>query len=384
MSLNPRTFGPIGRRTAGALACLLVAAGAGRCLGQSEEFVLDPNDRWARAQDLDPASDASQLLEARKALLNDDPARAKLLADRFLDSRPLSPLRADALLIRGDAKVALGDEYEALFDYEEIARKYSGSEAFVTALEREFAIAKEYAAGRRRKFFGTLRIVSTYNDAQELLIRIQERLPGSELAEQAGMALADFYFDNRELALAADAYDLFTQNYPKSPSLTKARLRLIYSYLAAFKGPEYDGTGLLEAKSRLRDLQVTDPSLAQEIGADAILVRVYESEATKLLATADWYWQRDDAISAELFIRRIIRQYPDSVACLDALRVIPKVLERLPASVIKGAPDYRALRAAKLNVPWETTPPPLTPASPADGGDDGAGVAPTADMEGAT
>jgi outer membrane assembly lipoprotein YfiO len=342
-----------------ALAAMLLATSSS-AFAQSEAFTLDQSDRWARTGELDPASDEAQLLEARRALLDNDPSRAKLLADRFLASRPLSPLRAEAFLIRGDAKFALDDEYEALFDYEEIARRYAGSEVFVAALEREYTIAKLYAGGLRRRFFGTFRVVSTYDDAQELLIRIQERLPGSELAEQAGMTLADFYFDNRELSLAADAYDLFIQNYPKSPNITKARLRLIYSYLAGFKGPDYDATGLIEAKSRLRDLQVTQPSLAQDIGAEAILVRIYESEASKLLSTADWYWRANDAISAELFIRRLVKQYPDSVATLDALRVIPRVIAKLPQSVIRGAPDYRALRAAKLGIEWDTIPESVT------------------------
>jgi outer membrane assembly lipoprotein YfiO len=344
-------------RSIAAVSVAALVALAPQALAQ-QEFRLDEGDRWRATREVDPGSDEGQIIEMRRALDAGDPSRAFNLAKRFIESRPLSPLRAEALLARGDATLALGDEYKALFDYEEIARRYAGSEVFVTALEREFEIAKLYAAGLRRKFFGTFRIVSTYDDAQELLIRIQERLPGSELAERAGLALADFYFANRDLTLAAEAYDLFIQNYPRSQNVTKARLRLIYSYLAAFKGPEYDGTGLFEAKARLRDMQVTDPSLAEQIGADAILVRVYESEAAKLLATADWYWQAGDAISAELFLRRIIKQYPDSVAALDALRVAPQVLEKLPKTILRGAPDYQALRAARLGVAWDVMPPP--------------------------
>jgi outer membrane assembly lipoprotein YfiO len=346
---------PPARLFAASLALAVALTGA--AFSQSQEFKLDGSDRWRETREIDPMSDEGQILSMRKALEANDPGRARTLADRFIESRPLSPLRAEALLVRADALYALDDEYNALFDYEEICRRYAGSEVFVTALEREFEIAKMYAAGRKRKFFGTFRIVSTYEDAQELLIRIQERLPGSELAERAGLELADFYFNNRELTLAAEAYDLFLENYPKSQHVTKAQLRLIYSYIAAFKGPSYDLTGLLEAKSRLRSLQVTDPALSQQIGADAILVRVYESEATKLLTTADWYWKTGDAISAELFLRRIVKQYPDSVACLDALRVIPEVLAKLPESVVRGAPDYRAIRATKLGIGWEDDAP---------------------------
>ena len=56
----------------------------------------------------------------------------------FLERYPLSRYRPDALLIRGDAIRAAGDEYEALFDYEEIARRYAGSDVFIPTLEREY------------------------------------------------------------------------------------------------------------------------------------------------------------------------------------------------------------------------------------------------------
>jgi outer membrane protein assembly factor BamD (BamD/ComL family) len=338
------------------LGCALWLALASPASGQVQEFKLDGSDRWTETKEIDPVSDEGQIMAMRQALEAKDHGRARNLADRFIEARPLSPLRAEALLVRADATYGLDDEYNALYDYEEVCRRYAGSEVFVTALEREFEIAVAYAKGKKRKFFGTFRLLSAYEDAQELLIRIQERLPGSELAEKAGLALADFYFDNRELTLAAEAYDLFLENYPKSKHVTKAQLRLIYSYIAAFKGPLYDLTGLIEAKTRLRSLQVTDPALAEQVGADAILVRVYESEAAKLLTTADWYWKTGDAISAELFIRRIIKQYPHSVACLDALRVIPEVFAKLPESIARGAPNYRAMREAKLGVAWEVTP----------------------------
>jgi outer membrane protein assembly factor BamD (BamD/ComL family) len=201
-----------------------------------------------------------------------------------------------------------------------------------------------YAAGLKRKFWGTFRIVNTDDDAQEILIRIQERLPGSALAEKAGMSLADFYYDRRDMELAADAYDLFVQNYPRSSLVDKARLRLIAAYCSGYKGPEFDARGLAEASIKLRELQATEPLLAKQIGAEAILLRVYESEADKRLTTANWYWTTGDPISAEREIRAMVKKYPRSVATLQALRVIDDVLAKLPESVRRTAPDYAAIR----------------------------------------
>lgn len=338
------------------IAALAALSAATLCFAQSERFVLDALDRWKKVADVDPSSEEAQLLAARRALLDGEATRAKNLANAFIERYPLSRYRPDALLIRGDATLAEGDEYEALFDYEEIARRYAGSEVFIPTLERELEIATAYAKGLKKRFFGTIRIIDSSEEAQELLIRIQERLPGSELAERAGMELSDFYFNRREMMMAAESYRLFIENYPRSAQVTKARMRLIYAYIAGFRGPEYDASGLLEARAKLRSLQALQPGLAQQIGAPAILSRIEESEAAKFLSTASWYLEVNDPISAEQSIRRLVQRHPTSIATLEALRIVPEVLQKCPESVARNAPDYRAMRRALLKVEWDETP----------------------------
>ncbi|MFM7807137.1 MAG: outer membrane protein assembly factor BamD, partial [Planctomycetota bacterium] len=211
------------------------------------------------------------------------------------------------------------------------------------------------------KFFGTFRMLEAGDDGQEILIRIQERLPGSELAEEAGMELADYYFRIRDMSLAADAYDLFTQHYPRSRQVVKARLRLIYSYYAQFKGPEFEGKGLEEATARIKQLQADEPAVAQKIGSDALLVRIYESEAARLRSQAEWYMRVQDWIAAELTIRSLVKRYPDSIATIEALRIVPEVLERLPVDVVKQCPDYAALRKTIVGVDAGAEPTGIAP-----------------------
>ncbi len=329
----------------GVMAWVLMLGG-GVAVAQ-DEYVLGEDDAWQK-ESPEPGTESAQVLQARRALALGEPERARALAGAFIDRFPSSPFRADMLLVRGDALVEMGDEYEALFDYEAIAREHSGSAVFVTALEREYDIAVAYAHGLRRKLYGTIRVLDASEDAQELLIRIQERLPGSRLAEDAGDQLADFYFRRAEMRLAADAYDLFIQNYPRSDRIEKARARLIEAYLASYRGPRYDDAGLRDARRRLENLRAVQPSTAQRLGADALLVRIKESEARKLLVTAQWYLSIDDPISCEQYLRRVVTRYPDTVAMLDTLRLAPSVLARMPAGIAATAPDYRTLAEAML------------------------------------
>ena len=312
-----------------------------------QDFTLGPDDAWTR-ETPEPGTPAARILNARRALALGEPERARALATAFLDRFPSAPGRAEMFLVRGDALVEMGDEYDALFDYEAIARQHPGSEVFVQALEREYDIAVAYANGLRRKFFGTIRIIDASEDAQELLIRIQERLPGSRLAEDAGMTLADFYFRRAEMRLAADAYDLFIMNYPRSNRIQKARQRLIQAYMASYRGPRHDASGLRDARRRLQSMQRLRPAAAQRLGAESLIVRIDESEARKLLVTAQWYLSINDPISAEIYIRQVVERHPDTVAALDALRLAPEIISRMPASIAARTPDYRLLAEALL------------------------------------
>lgn len=370
---------------ASSLASILRAASSGRAAmvlalaigattapaAAQETRTLDESDAWQGPVE-DPTVAVAQLSQAKQALARGDSGRALNLVEAWLERYPTHPLRPEALLINGDALLAQGEEYKAAFLYEDLIRRYPMTEWFVPALERELQIAVAYAHGLKRKFFGTFRLIDAGPEAQEILIRIQERLPGSSLAEKAGMELADYYFRIRDMALAVEAYDVFIQNYPRSKQINKARLRLIASYLAQFKGPAYDSSGLVEATIKIKELQAIEPAVAQQIGAEAVLVRIYESEAAKLESQARWYRQTRDYIASELTVRRLFRDYPRSIAAVNEARSLPELLAKLPAAYVRTCPDYRPIRQAILGdegggelpagiAPRGTPPLPATP-----------------------
>ena len=253
-------------------------------------------------------------------------------------------------MIRGDALVAQGSYYSALYDYEFVARSHPSSAAFVQAITREYEIAKIFASGVRRKFLG-MRLLLAYDEAQEIFIRVQERLPGSQLAEQAGLALGDFYYRRREMQLAADTYSVFIENYPHSESIPLARRRLIFANIASYKGPEFDDVGILEARAQLEQLEAISPAQAQRIGAQALILRINESEAEKMLTTAQWYLAINDPISAEYTIRTMILEHPNTIAATRGLRLIPLITPNLPAAVVAQMPDYSIYQEALLEAP---------------------------------
>ena len=145
--------------------------GATQSAHSQTDYTLDEFDHWKPSEA--PSSVDEQLQQARVALANGDAARALNLSENFLENNPLGQGRAVASLIQGDAQLALGNEYKALFAYEDVARRHTSSTSFIPALEREYEIAKAYAHGLRKRFLGTFRWIDAGDDAQEIFIRIQ-------------------------------------------------------------------------------------------------------------------------------------------------------------------------------------------------------------------
>ncbi len=330
----------------GCLLALLLILGPA---AQAQEYRLE-DGQWIQQTQPDPNTPEGEIHAIRALLAAGQAKKAIKQADAFIENRPNHPLLPEAYLLRGDAKAGRKDYYQALYDYEYVIRVFSGTDHYLTAVEREYEIARLFAAGMKRKLWG-IRMVPADDEAEEIFIRIQERLPGSALGEKASMDLADFYFDRADMKMAAEAYDLFLLNYPRSAMRERALLRLIESSLATFKGPRFDSTGLLEAAERIRDFQAEFPAAANRIGAAALLVRVEESLALKALLDAQWFEQRGRHVGAAYSYRRIVTDHPDTDAARQALERLAAMNPMIVNEITQPAPSPEPEQTLELDAP---------------------------------
>ena len=285
---------------------------------------MDSSGNWVQTKAPDPGTDQATIAQARRALAEARYQEAQRILDEWLRlyERSKNPILPEALELRGDALTALGQEFQALYDYERVIKEFPSTTTYVVCVERELDIAVRYVQGYRRLLFG-FRVLAADDLGEELLIRVQERMPGSRLAERAGIELADYYYNDHNLALAAEAYDLFVQNYPNSQYAMKARERRIYATIGRYKGPAYDASALLDSKILIRRFANRYPAEAQSAGLDeALLVRLDESGAEHMLGIAEWYLRRLDYISAKYVLRRLIKEHPRTAAAAKALETM--------------------------------------------------------------
>src|SRR5690606_18827414 len=104
-----------------------------------------------------------------------------------------SPLRDRARCLLAEADYQSGERITAFYQLEELLEYYRDSRYFYAALEKQYQIADEYLSGYKDKWLG-MRILSREGEAIEMLFRIQQTSPGSQLAEKALLRTADYYY----------------------------------------------------------------------------------------------------------------------------------------------------------------------------------------------
>ncbi|MAY73698.1 MAG: hypothetical protein CMJ31_03060 [Phycisphaerae bacterium] len=294
------------------------------CAAQTPVYTLGGDGDWATTETPTPGSNEAEIAEARRLIAIGEFKEAERLMDTFIDRFELtdSPWLPHAYLLRGDARLGRGNEYRALFDYEAIVQNFPDAPVFVDAIERELDIASRYVNGLKRKFLG-LRIESSRLLGEELLVRVQERMPSSGIAEEAAITLADHYYERRDMRLAAEMYGIFVENYPESEHATRARVNEIFSNVARFKGPAYDASSLVEAGELIDDFQRRFPAEAERAGVTVGLAsRIDESAAQQMLDRARWYFRQKDEPSARFTLERLLRRHPRSTAAQIAIRTL--------------------------------------------------------------
>jgi outer membrane protein assembly factor BamD (BamD/ComL family) len=289
-------------------------------------YQLDSKEGWTARPDAAPDPERARLEQARRMIADEKFKEARDLLSDWIDEHVTtdSALLPEAYFLRGNAKLGMGKEYKALFDYEKIATKYNDSKFFGPALERELDVAILYLNGLLKPSLG-IRWESGVPIAEEIILRIHERLPFSNLDQRGEIELADFYYRDRDLKMAATAYDCFLVNFPKSPLREHAMQRRCFATIAQFKGPNYDASGLVEAKYQVQEYQQQFPIQSQQNGmGDSLQARLDESTAAQMMNVAQWYLRHGDPPSARLTLRRLIAQHPATASAQEAFAILQK------------------------------------------------------------
>ncbi|HEX4055533.1 MAG TPA: outer membrane protein assembly factor BamD [Tepidisphaeraceae bacterium] len=244
-----------------------------------------------------------------------------------------SPNRDRAIFIFSNIFYQDDDRFKSFFYCDELMDEYPESKLFQAALQRQFDIAQAYMDGYKDKLLG-MRIVDEGAESVQMMWRIQQRAPGSPLAQQAMLSTADYYFNDRDYDLAEDCYNTYVKNYPNSDDVPRVMLRAAFSSLAQFRGTKFDASSLIDARAQLMQIQREYPQLAADENVQTVLDQIDSAFCRKMLDTGDFYERTHEPRGAAYEYRFLAQTYPASPEAAEARRH----LADMPALILADAP----------------------------------------------
>ena len=325
------------------MALIAIAASAGLARAQSAppaaEFV---NGHWQSVAPKVPAAERPdpELDHVEQLLSSGDAQAALTVAVRWVKTHAKSaPQRDRCLLLIARSLVGIDDPIKGYYYLDELMDEYPSSRLFGPALQAQYDIADNLLSGHKLRLLG-LPVLGATEEGVEMLFRVQQRAPGSPLAERALLRSADYYYASGDYDLSADAYDAFAKQYPRSERVPQARLRSAFAALAEYRGTAFDATPMLNARTKLADFAVAYPKLAADENVPGIVATIDAELAAKLYATADYYRRTGADKGAVYMYRFVALTYPQSKAAADARAA----LATMPATAL-AEPSPRAGRS---------------------------------------
>ena len=312
--------------------CLVLGLGA-RELPAAEGQYEWKNGRWVRAVEPTKSSYPGQVTAIRQQIDEGKHGKAVELAEEFLKSYPSDAGREEVMMLAGQAEMGRGRYYDAYKWFKRQLENYPDGQYRQTALEREYQIGDAFLSGKKRR---ALKVfwVAAYDEGIEILRRLCEQAPGSEVAERGMLRIGEYYFAKGDYAEAAEAYDQFVELFGTSSQVPRAMLRAAMAIYHSFRGVAFEDTPLIEATQRLRRFQAAYPQLAAEGRVAQTLQHIDELRAEKVYRTGQFYERKDRREAAVHYYRLVVWQYPQ----LEWARQATAALRRLGAlPAVQGA-----------------------------------------------
>ncbi len=264
---------------------------------------------------IDSVSRDDILDAARDAFDRRDYDRAVHLANFVGENFPDSPEVEEALYIVGEGSFLDKEYWEAFQAFKEILMRFRTSQYIDHIAMRYYEIGEAYL-NREPGFFGHLftarsRGVKVMND---LVIRFRQ----IDVADDARMAVADYYFGEKKYQDAALYYERLIKEYPRSEWVEKAVYRYGVCNLSSSKGPSYDREILLKAHEAFTAYGMRYPH-GHFIGD----VKERENTVLDLLARkemeiAKFYLNQNRDYGARIHLANIVLLFPETAPALEA------------------------------------------------------------------
>ena len=238
------------------------------------------------------------VVEALKQLKTDFPDIAGADLDAFI--------KAEVLYCKGKFT-------KAARSYDRFLAKFPESGLYEAALERQFAIATAFLSGQKKSILKVFKMRG-YDEGARIMESISDRAGDAPVGVKAALALARSYEKRGKFNEAYQQWSLISSRWSTGQIGVEALLGMARCKDAAYRGPKYDASDLISAKSYYENYRLRYPEKAKEINIDEILKQIEGQLAYKKFYIGKYYQDAGSKQSANFYYQMVIDDWPGSVA----------------------------------------------------------------------
>jgi outer membrane protein assembly factor BamD (BamD/ComL family) len=227
-------------------------------------------------------------------------------------------------LIEAELLYTKGKLIKASRKYGEFLDAFPDSKFYESAMERQYSIADAFIKGQKRPVLGVLRL-HAYEEADRIMHDIADRSGDAPIAKRALTRLAKGYQGRKEYRDAYDVWGEISSRWPTGDIGRDALLQMAQSLHSAYKGPKYDSTTLISARTYYENFKARYPLQVDEYDIDEKIKLVDEQLAYKEFEIGEYYSRAELPEAANLYYDHTSQSWPGTTAAKMSDEVIEQI-----------------------------------------------------------
>ncbi len=318
---------------------LLFAVLLGTYAGAAETLHLGSDGQWKNAAD-EPGG--KLLLAAAKikqvVSTGDTESALQCLAQLKVDFPDIAGPDLE-IFTEAELLYAKGKWNKAVRKYDELLDSFPDSWLYASALERQFSVATAFLTGEKRIVWKYIKLPA-YEEGEKIMHKIADRTGDAPIAKKALRTVAESYETRGKFLDAYEAWAEISTRWPTGQMGKESLLRMAQNFHSAYKGPKYDSSSLLSAKTYYNNFKNIHPQLEGEYEINDKINMIYEQRAYKQFRIGQYYDRTDSSQAANIYYRYVIDSWPDSAAA----KMAKAKIEENNAPAAEAAEKDRNLR----------------------------------------
>jgi outer membrane protein assembly factor BamD len=281
-------------------------------------------------QDLQLVSDTPQdqfALEINYLKSIVDKGKADLISDQVNKIRKKYPKLVGKDLdafAKGELAYAENDYPKAVREYDSFMKTYPQSQFVNAALEREFTIGQAYLNGHKKTVLKVFKIKG-YAEGEKVMDKVIEKAGNIPLAVKALTAIAESLEERGKYADAYDRWSQMSSMWPTGETGKTALLSMARCKHAAYRGPDYDVSDLVSAKSYYENFAKRYPEDAKKYEIEKRLAQITEQLAYKEYTIAEYYHRTGSDESSDMYCDQVLETWPDTTSAQRVTKIAEEI-----------------------------------------------------------